>query len=422
MKNSIKIILSIAFLVISFLACTKDTDVLFSFDFELKEVHNEVATINYKEPTFITIDPERVITTNVYSFKYELIEGEGYLRYLNGDQIEQNTSINCEGFDLNFEFIGTEIGPATISFSVKDQDDLEKTIVLKYDVVHNEFVWDANSTISSVTVGQETPLTLILDNNGKDDSVSYTSKVYFTQGEGSLYYTDATGNSTSEIELNEFKDIEQDIYTYNIKLSETGVNKVIFESEDSNGQVKKDSLIYNVDVNDFLYLGTPQDNQIFTGNRTNINFQITELVGSGDTYESRFEFVNGNAVIIRTNGTDEEILLPGVSYEVTPGEYSWIFESIEPSTIDMIFYAKSSSDIEHQVPISIEVNNGSFELNSTPIQTVANVNDEVLVNLNIVENGPSAIPYTLQFNSNSNGVFIWESYNIFQCLQCKWRK
>lgn len=409
MKNTIKIILSIGLVLITFLACTKDTDVLFSFDFELKEVHNEIATINYKEPTFITIDPERVVTTNVYSFSYNVSEGDAYLRYIGGEPLEQNIEINCENLDLDFEFIGTQLGLAVIDFKVQDQDGLEKVITIQYEVINNDFVWDANSTTTSVTTGQETPLTIILDNTGKDDSVTYKSKVYFTQGEGSVFEVDNSGSSTSEIELNEFSEILEDIHTYNIKLNETGVNKVIFEAIDSNGQIKKDSLIYNVDVNDFSYLGTPQVNEIFTGSTTDINFQITELVGTGDAYQSRFEFVRGNAIIKSNNGNNDEVITPGVSYDISAGQYSWLFEATESGVIDMIFYAKSSSEIEHQVPISINVNNGSFEINTIPSQTIATVNDFVSININIVENGPTAVPYNLQFNSNSNGTFTYDN-------------
>jgi len=402
-------IFSIA-LALTFIACTKETEVNLSFPFVLNETHNEIATINYQEPTLIKVDPEKTVTDNTYSFSYKISEGNGYLRYASGENLEQDTFYDCENLELNFQFIGTELGQASIEFTVVDLYERQESIQLLYNVIDNSFIWDSNSTISSVTTNQEVPLSLILENTGIDDNVIYLSKIFFSQGAGVLYETNSNGDSTDEIELNQYYDISEDIYTYNVKMTETGVNKIIFEALDSNGQIKQDSLIYNVDVNDFYYLGTPQNNSVFVGSQTNLNFQITELIGSGDTYESRFEFVSGNATIKKEIvGGTTEVLYSGVSYEVEANEYSWIFEANDVGPIEMIFYAKSSSDIEHQVSINIDVISGSFSINASPSQNIASVNDEVVVNINISENGPSGLPYDFQYSSSANGVFIYNN-------------
>ncbi|WP_146131278.1 TraQ conjugal transfer family protein, partial [Mesoflavibacter zeaxanthinifaciens] len=401
------------FLLLSLLivfACTKDADIQLSFPFTLEDQHNEIATINYREPTKITINPEQIVTDNIYQFSYSVIEGEGYLRYEGSNEpLLENTNHTCEALELNLEFIGTELGLAKLSFIVDDLEDRSENIILNYNVIHNPFTWEANSALENVTINQTVPLVNVLDNTGPDQSVTYDYKIYFPQGNGKLFETDGNGNSTDEIEHNVLTQIDEGVYQRNIKLFQTGVNKIVFEAIDSNGQIKKDSLIYNVDVIDFNYLGTPQDNTLFVGNSTNINFQINELLGGNDAYTSRYEFNSGNAILKRTNNGIEEILQPGISYDVNIGSYYWEFEATEVGTIDMTFYAENASGVEHSINLIIEVTNGAFNFNAIPTSNFGAVNDEIAINFDINESGPSGAPYTMFYETTGGAEFIYNS-------------
>ncbi|GAL77328.1 hypothetical protein JCM19274_5041 [Algibacter lectus] len=196
-------------------------------------------------------------------------------------------------------------------------------------------------------------------------------------------------------------------------MDETGEHSILFQTKDSNGQLKEEELNFNAEVIDFTYIGTPQENKLFVGESTNLNFEINELLGGGDVYESRYEINSGHAAIKRTFNSIEEILSPGVNYPVEANAYYWEFEALETGTIDITFFVKNASGTEKQLNINIEVSNGLFEFKATNTENFAAVNDPVLINFLITETGPNEPPYTMVFESSSNGVLEIEgvSYN-----------
>ncbi len=137
MKNAKKIITGLILFSIVFYACTKEPEIQFSFPFTLTKNHEEIATINYLEATEVEINPEQIVDGNLYKYNYVVTEGEGYLRNMAGTQIVESTVHTADDLDMNFEFIGTAIGDAEISFTVTDLEGLTETINLRYTVIHN---------------------------------------------------------------------------------------------------------------------------------------------------------------------------------------------------------------------------------------------------------------------------------------------
>ena len=210
-------------MVMTFFACSKEVAFLDNF-FKLTKSHNEVATINYQEPTSVFIVPDFVVTGDVYKFSYVVTEGDGFLRHTNQNELEQNTQHNCEALGLEFEFIGTEIGVAVIVFSVTDYNGNREDILLVYNVVHNPFEWNANSETTTIPLNEPMPLNLVLNNVGVDQTVTYVSKITFLQGSGILEFTDDIGASTTEIEQGESYNIEDGEHVYNLTLDQIGVS------------------------------------------------------------------------------------------------------------------------------------------------------------------------------------------------------
>ena len=407
MKNIRYIILGIFALALTFFACTKEADITFSFPFDLTKSHEEIATINYKEPTFIRIVPEQIVTDNVYQFTYIVTDGEGYLRYAGQDQLMENTPHTCESFELDFEFIGTEIGIVKIALTVTDLDDRIETIELLYNVVHNPFEWEANATSTDVTINQLTPLTLLLNNTGEDESVTYVSNITFLQGAGTLFYTDDNGSSTLEIEQGISYEIEEGAHLYNLTLDQTGITIINFEGTDSNGQSIDNTLTYNVGLIDYTYTGASQNNTLYVGQTTNINQEINEILGSGDNYNVRYEFVNGSGSLSRQFNGSSETLLPGVNYSVEANAFYWEFEATEIGNTEIQFFAINDSGVEREIKIIINVLNGAFQFSAIPTQNFGSVNGAIAINFDINELGPSGAPYTMIYQSTSNGQFVY---------------
>ncbi len=393
-------------ILISLYACTKDdVDILSSFPFEIAESHDDEATINYPESTQIQIEPERIVTDNTYQFKYSLEKGEGYLQYTNKQKkIEQETFYTIDNLELDLEFVGTTVGNTLIEFTVVDNEKLTETIDLEYEVKDNPYQGEVNTTNTNVTVNQTTPITFIIDNVGEDKSVTYKAKIKFQQGSGKIYNTDDDGESIDEIEQGGFFSIEPGSHLYNLELTQTGENTILFETSDSNGQTKENIVTYEVNVVDFTFTGATEKNSLFLGESTNLNFEVAELMDGGDKYECRYEINSGNAKITRQfNNTNEE-LSPGISYPIDPNAFYWRLESLGDDTIDLNFYVVNGSNTEKSVNIIVEVDNGDFNLNATNSQAFAAVNNNVAVNFAITETGPSKAPYSMVFESSSNGT------------------
>ncbi|MEP5339271.1 MAG: TraQ conjugal transfer family protein, partial [Algibacter sp.] len=390
--------------IVLFFTCTKDVDVQFSFPFEIVETHDVEATINYGTPIQVQIIPERIVQDHIYRFKYTVLEGEGFLRYANQDPLLEDTFHLCELLEIDFEFIGTELGDCKIEFTVEDIEGLTETILINYEVIHSPFNMDVNTTSTELVIGKNTPVVFRLENTGENDSVTYETSISFQQGSGTIYKTNDIGESTFEITPNTYFPVAEGLQFYNVVLDETGESTILFQIRDSNGQLKEENLSFNTDVIDFTYIGAPQQNVLFLGESTNLNFEINELLHGGDVYESRYEINSGNAVIRRTIDNIEDVLSPGINYPVDANAYYWEIQPLEAGTVDITFFAKNVSGTEKELQISIDVSNGVFEFQATNTINFASVNDDVLVNFLITETGPQEPPYTMVFESSSNGV------------------
>jgi len=322
MKKVHYIVLAVSTLVMTFFACTKEAEFLSDF-FSITETHNNIATINYKEPTSIRIIPSNMVTGDVYEFSYAVTEGEGYLRYANQNQLSQNTQHVCEGLSLELEFVGTEIGLAVIAFTVTDYTGASEEILLSYNVIHNTFEWNADPEVTEVGLNQETPLSLVLNNTGVDQSVTYVSQITFVQGSGIVKLTDDTGSSTTAIEQGESYAIADGQHLYNLTLQQIGVTIIKFEATDSNGQIKEDIVTYNVGEVDFT-LSTAGDGSLVLNTQKNFATIITQDTPDPSiTYNVTFTLVSGT-------GSGEVYLnnapVPlGVAQAVTEGDTSFQF-------------------------------------------------------------------------------------------------
>jgi hypothetical protein len=335
------------------------------------------------------------------------VQGNGSFESSDFGLLTPDTWYVNDGLILGLDFIGTELGIVEIELIVRDREGIEETTNILFEVIHNPFTWEVNSSETDVAINIEAPFTMTLDNIGRDQSVTYETRIYFVQGTGKVFVTDNSGNDI-EVILNQPTVIEGGIHSGNVVLSEVGTTEIIFEITDSNGQVKEESLIFEADIIDFTFEGTPQSYAIFLDDKININFLIQELLGGNDTYESRFVFNSGNASLTRTVNGIEETLIPGSLYQVDLDAYYWEFEATDVGDIDMTFYAQNISGVEHEVNIVIIVSDGIFDFKATEAQDVASVNDAVVINFDINETGNSGLPYQLQYTSTLNGFLVYK--------------
>ena len=133
MKSITRTLTVISFLLLTIWACDKEVSVISSFDFTLEESHEEITTINLPQKTSLIIKPEKVVSTNTYKLKYEVLNGDGSYIGTDGSIIPQNEFIALNALSSDLIYKGTSINVDKVKVTVADKEGNEKTIDINYD-------------------------------------------------------------------------------------------------------------------------------------------------------------------------------------------------------------------------------------------------------------------------------------------------
>ncbi len=411
MKKIARTLTVISFLLLTVWACDKEVSVISSFDFTLEESHEEIATINLPQKTVLIIKPEKVVSTNIYRFKYEVLNGEGNYIGTDGSVIPQNEFIPLNALSSDLGYKGTSINVDKVKVTVEDSDKKSEIIEINYDIQHNEYSLDVSTPVNMVNVNSVKSFSYTLLNIGKDKEVSYERAFYITQGSGKVFNSDGS----EEIELEKFKAIENGTHSHSIQFTEPGESKLVISTRDSNGQIKSDTLTYQVNVVDFSFTATREKDNIFIDENININFALNENQGSGGQYKMYY-VVNKGDVDISSGGVS---IASGTPTNISLGNFSWNLRAESQNPIDISFFASNESGSEIKRSITINVTPGSFEFNPIPATNSQSLNKDIIFNTSITEDGPSDSPYSLSFSSTGTGVvtFNGKEYTAGQKIE-----
>ncbi|MDX1700631.1 MAG: TraQ conjugal transfer family protein [Melioribacteraceae bacterium] len=400
MKNIARILTVISFLLLTIWACDKEVGVISSFDFALEESHEEIATINLPQKTTLTIRPEKEVTTNTYKMKYEVLSGDGNYIETDGSVIPQNEFIPLSALSTDLRYKGTSINVDKVKVTVEDSDEKSEAIEINYNVQHNEYSLDVSTPVNMVNVNSVKSFSYTLLNIGKDKEVSYERAFYIIQGSGKVLNSDGS----NEIELEKYKVIGGGTHNHHIQFTEPGESKLMISTRDSNGQIKNDTLTYQVSIVDFSFTATREKNNIFINEDININFALNENQGSGGQYKMYY-VVNEGDVNVSSGGVSIE---SGTPTNISLGNFSWNLRAESELPINISFFVSNESGAELKRNIDINVVPGSFEFNPIPVSNSQSLNEDIIFNTSITEDGPSDSPYSLSFSSTGTGVV---SYN-----------
>lgn len=381
-----------------FTTCDKDVEIISSFDYVISTNYKEKATINFAENTSFSIVPERVVNTQSYKFKYASNDGSGYF-VLNDSILAQDEWIPLSELIFSIDFMATTIGSKEVEVTFSDGDGLEKTVTLNYLVEHNPFIWNASTTNNIININEEVPISLLLTNIGFDKNAKYEGNIYFIQGSGNLHFLDKEEESEIPIETGKFAVIQPGSFSLKAEFKETGINKLIFEARDQNGQTQKDTLSISVEEIEFSFTASPQKNEIDIDESTNLNFNITESNPSGTSYQMRYEIVSGSGTI--TSGS--ETVAPNTFTPIPIGNFSWDFESSTPGSMEMLFFVRNETGVERQRALTINVSERDYDLTVTPATVEAFVGSSIDITLLINELGATGDTYTGFYSSSGTG-------------------
>ncbi len=397
MKNQITPLIGLLCLFI-FTTCDKDVEIISSFDYIISMNYRDKATINLPENTSFSLVPERLVHTQSYQFKYESKDGSGNF-VMDGSILAQREWIPLNELTFSLDFMATTIGSKEVEVTFSDGDGLEKTVTLNYLVEHNPFIWKASTTTNTININEEVPISLLLTNTGFDEKASYERNIYFIQGSGNLHLLNEEEESEIPVETGKFAEMQPGSFSLKGEFKETGVNKLIFEARDQNGQTQRDTLSITVEEIEFSFTASPQKNEIDLGENTNLNFNITESNPSGTSYQMRYEIISGSGTI--TSGS--ETVAPNTFTPVPTGNFSWDFESSTPGSIEMIFFVRNETGVERQRELTIAVSERDYDLTVTPAAIEAFVGSSINITLLINELGATGDTYTGFYSSSGTG-------------------
>jgi len=379
--------------------CDKDVEVVSSFDFNVTANFKETVTVNFSENTSFSIVPERVVSTQAYLFRYDMLEGDGFFEK-NNELLQRKEWHEISDLTFSLGFVASQIGETRIEITFADLNGLEKKVELLFEVTHNPFIWEVSTTSKTININEEVPIGLLLSNTGDDENATFERNIYFIQGSGELYLVNEDAESSEEpLETGKYIRIPTGSYNLKGSLKETGENKLVFEARDHNGQIKRDTLSIQVEEIEFSFTASPKVNEIDLGESTNLNFNITESNPSGTDYQMRYEVITGSGQI----ASGSELVAPNTFIPVPTGNFSWDFDTTAPGNIELLFFVRNETGVERQQNLTLTVLERDYELIATAASVEAFVGSSVNITLLLNELGATGDTYSGFYSSSNTG-------------------
>ncbi|MBO0340715.1 MULTISPECIES: TraQ conjugal transfer family protein [Flavobacteriaceae] len=343
-------------------------------------------------------------TNNIeYSISYEILEGNGIVRNVNGTELINSTDYPVAFGNFSLFYIPETADTHRVSFVVTDNfGQSSEPVIIDLEIKQNEF--EATFTPSKTSEFTNIPVSAIVNIDEEPEGTNDTYEAFFTSGKSGG--VSINGNSYGPGEkFNLTADINNIFYTG----FEPGEHNLVFSVESGSGVTHAtEPITIAYQQVDFSFTGGIQKSDISVGEVTSVNFNISESVGSSD-YTMRFA-MNGNALLKDTNGN---AVSPGNSYDVPKGNFNWSLEGISEGTVTITFYAKNETGLEKPVPITVNVSPKDYVLTVNATGPGAFIGEAIPINFNITEIGLGGDTYTMYYstgNANSTFEFDGNSY------------
>ncbi|WP_289035170.1 hypothetical protein, partial [uncultured Flavobacterium sp.] len=325
--------------------------------------------------------------------------GSGNIRK-GGNQVVLGTYQSISSGLTQFAFDATSAGNVVLKIEVKDSNNIVKTVILNFAINAIDFSI-ATSGDGSLFINATRPMNVFLSQLGNDPSISYQVKYSYASG------TTATGQvlaGENNIVLGQYSPITIGATSLNFKGTSSGIVKLLVEIRDSNNIVHSSIVQFTITQPDYTFSGSAQQNSIYVGGNTNLNFDITETVTTGSSYEMKYVITDGNGIV--KNGLNT--LNANQWYPVNLGGYSWNLSGIQIGDVKMQFTTRNTTTLVQKVQnIDVNVSNSSFVFNATGTSNNQNVGTSIPVNFNLTQVGGGNITYQMKYTTTGNGVFVY---------------
>ncbi|MEM6895694.1 MAG: hypothetical protein AAF554_18515 [Bacteroidota bacterium] len=380
-------------------ACTKEATVITSFDFTASVENDSIATINVMQPTKLIIDQERVADTQKFSFKYALREGDGV--FMASDSIAvlpTNEWIALEGNEVDLGYLAATVGDHLIDGTIKDEDGREQPLTIRYTVRHSDLQVSATSSMNTLDFQTPVPVTLLIESNSPDSTLTYKITYSFPESEGVLYpaLEDGTANMEEPIPLGQSSDIEKGEYDFVALMDGTGATMLQFVVEDNNGNKVTETIDFSIQKEEFEISVRMSPDGVTFGEPAKAIITVTapnhvETV----EYELMYEFLEGSLVFLDGNGNPvpQETMI-----SIPVGVTEWDISTDSPEDVQVRFFGQNNTDFSDEAEETFQFGQEEFELTARISPSPITVGEESTITLTFdVPEHSEAVSYEALF-------------------------
>ncbi len=328
--------LVIVFLCIVWACTNKEINLITNVELAFEQTNTETGFVQESLPTTITITPEAFLPEFEYYFRYEILDGQGDFTDQNGDTIPEGELIPLSkeqedtNFFLNLHYNPTTPGAHRVQVTASDNFEKSFSTVLNYNIKNLDILWNITTQVTTSPPNTAVPIDVTLQNNSNNPDLTFEWSYRYTSGTGIVQTADGTS-----LLSNNPTPITPGRYLFNAFVNEEGTNTIMFEIEDSTGQIITREISFDVAID-----------------ALSDNTRITSFVIDGQ-----------EAVINQTNitltlpqGTDLNNLIPNITIPerstITPS--SGVAQNFNSSISYTVTAENGTTTTTYDVLISIE--------------------------------------------------------------------
>ena len=385
-----KKILLILIGVISLFGCHKEVQIRSSFPFEVTADFKKEAFVNIPIQAIFDLTPEQIVTTNVYSVSYRLLEGKGEVILENGEVLEEREINELEGLLFKPMFVPQSSGKISVEFTFADQEGETTVKIVDYSISDTNFNVTTTGDLSNITVGQRLQITYDITEEGKTSIDEYTL-VFSSSKNGFLTVNNVDYKAGDKIKIPALNFIA--FYTPSVEGKHQITNSI---TANSNQLTQTKDVFVSVEPTNFEFnITTP--NEVTVGKTIDLDFTINELVGTSN-FDMQYsiagvngEFKNANNIVLQSN----------TSYDVDP-TFRLKLKGVEEGTMDIKFSIKNQFGVIKSETISIKVLPINFDYNVKLLDNVITLDRAIRFEFSM--NAPDVLDYDLSFTANTRGA------------------
>lgn len=371
-------------------SCDKEVTVSNSFPFEVSADFDSETFINIPIEATFDLTPQQVVSSNVYSASYRVLEGKASLLLPNGDLLIERELYTMNGLRFKPTITPKSVGTITIEFTFVDLEG--ETTIKIIDFYSNEtsFLFTATRSLATLPIGERLQVSYDITEQGTTSVDQYTL-VFSNSKNGIMTVNSVDYKAGDKIIVPSLNFIA--FYTPNATGEHIITSNITAKS--SNVTISK-NISVNVEASDFEFT-VSSNSEVTVGESIDLSFNVNELVGNSN-FKIKYsitgpsnQFTNNNGVILSAN-TDYDI----------DNTFIWKLKGIIDGSMDVTFTITNQYGVSKSKTLSIIVKPIDFNFDVSPIGTAFNLGESIPFSFTM--DAPSSLTYEISFNSNTDGT------------------